>query len=359
VEILLGKFGSNKIRILVTGHNGYIGTVLVPMLVGTGHEVAGLDSDLYERCTFGNGFARIEAIRKDIRDVGASDLAGFDAIVHLAGLSNDPLGQLNPAITHEINHMATMKLARLAKDKGIKRFVFSSSCSNYGAADDSLIDEQAKLNPLTPYGHSKVMAEGDLLSFADRDFSPVLLRCGTAYGVSPRIRFDLVLNNLVAWAYTTGRVFLKSDGLSWRPLVHVEDISRAFMAVINAPRELVHGQAFNVGVSQENFQVFQLARIVQETIPGSIIEYSHDAGRDKRCYRVNCDKLSRTFPDFKPKWNVVLGAKQLVEAFKEYGLRLKDFEGARYKRIDHIIMLIEKGLLDSELRWKQYKYLNE
>jgi nucleoside-diphosphate-sugar epimerase len=338
-------------RVLVTGHKGYIGSVLVPMLLEAGHEVVGLDSDFYEKCTFGEPARDIPNIRKDIRDVGQSDLQRFDAIIHLAGLSNDPLGDLNPRVTYEINWVSTVRLARLAKEIGISRFIFSSSCSNYGAAGVDMLNEEAEFRPVTPYGRSKVLAEKDLVNLADSKFSPTILRNATAYGISPRLRFDLVLNNLVAWAYTTGLVYLKSDGTPWRPIVHVEDISRAFMAVLHAPREKIHNQAFNVGRTEENYQIRELAEIVKETVPGSHIQYSEGAGPDKRCYRVDCSKLSRMLPDYKPRWSARAGAKQLYEAYKKTGVRNEEFEGPTYRRIDHLKQLMEKGSLSSDLYW--------
>lgn len=340
-------------RILVTGHKGYIGTVMTPMLVAEGHEVVGLDSDLYRFCTFGDPAPDVPQIIKDVRDVQASDLEGCDAVVHLAGLSNDPLGDLNPDLTYEINHVASVRLARLAKAVGITRFIFSSSCSNYGAAGEKILSEDAEFNPVTPYGHSKVRVEQDVAKLADAHFSPTFLRNATAYGVSPRLRFDLVLNNLVAWAFTTGHVHIKSDGTPWRPIVHIEDISRAVIAVLHAPRELVANQAFNVGRTEDNYQIREIADIVAETVPGSRIEFATDAGPDKRCYRVNCDKLARTLPEFKPRWNARLGAKELYATYCKVGLTLEDFEGPKFKRIGHIKHLLDAGRLDETLRWTQ------
>jgi len=339
-------------RILVTGDKGYIGTVLVPMLIADGHEVVGLDSDLYQRCTFGEGLPAIQSIRKDLRDVEFTDLEGFDVVMHLAALSNDPLGNLNPDLTYEINHVASVKLAKLAKEVGVQRFIFSSSCSTYGAAaGEEMLTEEAEFNPVTPYGHSKVLVEQDVAELADDNFSPTFLRNATAYGVSPRLRFDIVLNNLVAWAYSTGRVLIKSDGTPWRPIIHIEDISRAFIAALTAPREVIHNQAFNVGRNDQNYRIRDLADIVKETVPGCEIEYAQDAGPDKRTYRVDFSKIATKLPGFQPQWDARKGAQELYEAYQKCDLKLDEFEGPKYKRIDHIKLLLNDGMLDSSLRW--------
>ena len=344
-------YKEEKLRILVTGDKGYIGTILVPMLIAHGHIAVGLDSDLYQRCTFGDNLPEIQLIRKDLRDVEATDLDGFDAIMHLAALSNDPLGNLNPDLTYEINYRASVRLAKLAREAGVPRFVFSSSCSTYGAAGEQMLTEEADFNPVTPYGFSKVYVEQEVSGLADANFSPTFLRNATAYGISPRMRFDIVLNNLVAWAYSTGKVLIKSDGTPWRPIVHIEDISRAFIAVLNAPREVVHNQAFNVGRNDQNYRIRELAEIVRDTVPGCQIEYARDAGPDQRTYRVDFSKIAQVLPEFKPQWDARRGAQELYEAYRTSDLRLDEFEGPKYKRIDHIKQLLRDGLLDSSLRW--------
>ncbi len=325
---------------------------MVPMLLAAGHEVVGLDSNLFAGSTFGEGIKNIPELKKDIRDVEASDLEGFEAILHLAGLSNDPLGDLNPDLTYEINHAASVRLAKLAKQGGVERFIFSSSCSNYGAGGEDWLNEESPFHPITPYGISKVRAEGDISQLADDNFSPTFLRNATAYGVSPRLRFDLVLNNLVAWAFATGRIYIKSDGTSWRPIVHIEDISRAFISVLHAPRQVIHNQAFNVGRNEDNYRVRDLATIVQQTIPGCEIEYAPNAGKDRRCYRVDCSKIIRTLLEFQPQWDAYKGVKELYRAYQKVGLTLEEFEGQKYKRIAHIQELLRTRQIDTTLRWK-------
>ncbi len=341
-------------RVLLTGHKGYIGMVLVPMLLDAGYEVAGLDSDLYRSCTFGDIINfKIDEKIKDIRDVKHGDLKGFDAVLHLAGLSNDPLGDLNPELTDEINNKASINLAKIAKKAGVKRFIFSSSCSNYGAGGEDMLVETSALNPVTPYGISKVNVEKEVSKLADDEFSPVFLRNATAYGVSPRLRFDLVLNNLVAWAYTTGKVHLKSDGMSWRPIVHIRDISQAFIAALDAPKELIHNATFNVGRTEENYLIRDIAQLVRDVVPGSIVEFADISGPDKRNYKVNCDKIINTLPGFKPVWTARKGAEELYAVYQETGLKLEDFEGPKYRRISHIQQLLKNGKLGTDLRWKK------
>jgi nucleoside-diphosphate-sugar epimerase len=337
-------------RVLLTGHKGYIGTCLVPLLLKEGFEVTGLDSDLFRECTFDGDIGSIREIIKDVRDVSEKDVEGHDAIIHLAGLSNDPLGDYDPSLTEEINTNGSVRLAQIATKVGVRRFVFASSCSNYGASGDKFLAEDAAFNPVTPYGVSKVNVEKAVTQLASSSFSPTFLRASTAYGFSPRIRFDLVVNNLTAWAFTTGKVYLKSDGTPWRPLVHVEDIGRAYVAALKAPLELVHNQAFNVGITTENYQIRELAQMVESIVPGCRVDFAPDAGPDKRCYRVDCNRIARTLHDFKPQWTVRRGIEQLYETFKRVGLTLDDFEGERFKRIAHIKGLIDRGVLDTRLR---------
>ncbi|MGH8653277.1 MAG: NAD-dependent epimerase/dehydratase family protein [Gammaproteobacteria bacterium] len=338
-------------RVLVTGNNGYIGTILTPMLLETGHRVVGMDTNLFECCTFMDSLPDIQTIVKDVRDAGEADVEGCEAVIHLAGLSNDPLGDYQPTLTDSINHKASVRLAQLAKKAGVSRFLFASSCSNYGAAGNDFLNEQSPFNPVTPYGLSKVRVEQALASLADKHFSPVFLRASTAYGVSPRIRFDLVVNNLTAWAFTTKQVYIKSDGTPWRPVVHIRDIAHAYVAALNAPREAVHNEAFNVGTTTENYQIRELAAIVEDVVPGCRIEYAPDAGPDKRCYRVDCSKIAKYLPDFKPQWTARRGVEELYEAYCRARVKLQEFDGPRYQRIAHVKQLIEEGVLTEDLRW--------
>lgn len=341
-------------KILVTGHKGFIGTTMVPYLQSLGHTVRGIDSDLYRNSTYGSPPQPVEEIIKDVRDIEPADIEGIDAIVNLAALSNDVLGDLNPEVTYEINYRAVIRLAEIARKLGIQRYVFASSCSMYGAASgDKALDETAEFNPVTAYARSKVLVEQELSQMASDEFSPTFMRNATAYGVSPRIRFDVVINNLTAWAYTTGQVHMKSDGTPWRPVVHIEDISRAVAAVLAAPREKIHNEAFNVGRNSENFQIKELARFVIEAVPNCEISFAEGAGPDTRNYRVNFDKYEKAFPDFPLQRDAQTGARDIYQAYRRTGLHREDYEGPRYKRIAQLKSLLESGQLDESMRWVQ------
>lgn len=338
-------------KVLVAGDGGYIGAVLVPFLRAAGHDVDGLDLGLYDGCDLGPVPAGVGAgPARDIRDASAAQLSGCDAVICLAALSNDPLGDLNPAATYSVNLDGTVRLAEAAKQAGIERFLFASSCSLYGAAGSAAVAEDAEMVPVTAYGETKALAERELSRLADDDFSPAYLRNATAYGASPRLRLDIVVNNLTAVAMTTGEVRLQSDGSPWRPLVHIEDISRAFLAMLEAPRHLVHDEAFNVGRAEDNVQIRDVAELVRDAVPGSVISFADGAGPDIRNYRVDFSKLNDTFPDLRLAWTVKDGIRELTDAYAEHGFSLDDFQSARFFRLRRIRELLAAGAIDETLR---------
>jgi nucleoside-diphosphate-sugar epimerase len=338
-------------RVLVTGHHGYIGSVLTPLLRDAGHDVVGLDTFLYRDCDFGDAADFEPSLALDVRDASASDLEGFDAVVHLAALSNDPIGDLNAEWTYAINRDATISLARAAKEAGVRRFVFASSCSMYGAAEgDDLLDEHAPLRPLTPYAESKVVADAALRELADADFAAVSMRNATVYGLSPRLRLDIVLNNLVAWAHTTGAIRLQSDGTSWRPLVHVRDVARAALTLLAAPEEIVAGEAFNIGSAEQNYRISELAEIVHERLPECEVTFAEGASPDPRSYRVDFSKFASAFPECEFEWTAERGADELATGYEHVGLTLEEFQGHRYIRLNQLRRLLDSGSLDPDLR---------
>ncbi|HEX7254643.1 MAG TPA: SDR family oxidoreductase [Gaiellaceae bacterium] len=338
-------------KVLVTGHHGYIGSVTVPVLRAAGHDVTGLDSLLYDGCDLYDGEGPPSALRVDVRDVEPGHLEGFDAVVHLAALSNDPLGDLDPELTMAINYEGTVRVARAAKEAGVGRFVFASSCSMYGAADSNdPVDESAPLSPLTAYAESKVRSEEVLADMASDGFAPVFMRNATAYGASPRLRLDIVLNNLVGWALTTGAVRILSDGTPWRPLVHVEDIARATLGVLEAPEGAIRGQAFNVGRDDENYQVRELAEVVQRTVGDCTVEFGGSGDPDPRSYRVDFGKFAAAFPDVRLSWTAERGAAELLDAYRAAGMTFDDFDGDRFTRLKHLRERLARGDLDEDLR---------
>ena len=339
-------------RVLVTGHAGYLGSVLLPRLLAAGWRVEGLDSGLFADCGFapaGRG-PTVPARRMDLRDIKPEQLRGLHCVLHLAGLSNDPLGDMCPILTDRINRQATIDLAIAARAAGVERFIFASSCSNYGNAGDELLDEEAPLRPLTLYGRSKVAAEAALSQLSETGFAVTSLRLATAYGLSPFLRFDLVVNNLVAWASAEGRVFLKSDGSPWRPIVHVEDIAGAFLAALEAPARQVAGKVWNVVPPGENYRVSELAALVAAAVPGAEIVHAADAGPDRRNYRVSGRRIACELPGWHPRWTAAQGVADLARCLTKARPPASEFEGSRYQRVAHLVRQQHLGLLDGQLR---------
>jgi nucleoside-diphosphate-sugar epimerase len=341
-------------RVLMTGHNGYIGSVMGPCFVEAGHEVVGLDTGYFEPCTLVSEAAEIPWLRKDIRDLTQRDLEGFDAVVHLAALSNDPIGNLNAGWTDEINFLASVRLAELAKAAGVERFLFSSSCIMYGMSDAAVVAEDSPLDPKTEYARSKVKGEKAIAELSGDGFSPIFLRNGTIYGLSPRMRFDTVLNDLMAAAVSTGKVVVYSDGKPWRPVVHVQDVARAFLAVLEAPLTIVHNQAFNTGADALNHQIIELAEIAVKTVPGSELAVLAQPGADQRTYKTDFGKFARTFPDFRFKWTAKQGAEELYEAFKAIGLSQDTYRDKRFTRLKWLRHLLDTHQLNDALRWNKW-----
>ena len=337
-------------RVMITGHDGYIGRVLVPLMQQAGHEVVGLDNYLFGACQFDGVGAVCPSVNKDIRDVEVEDFKGFDCVMHLAGLSNDPLGDLDSELTYDINYRASVRVAEVARAAGVRRFLFSSSCSNYGAAGDEPLTEESAFNPVTPYGISKVKVEADLHQLATDEFTPTYLRNATAYGLSERLRGDLVVNNLTGYAVTSGRVLLKSAGTSWRPLVHIRDIAAAFLAAAEAPREVVHDRAYNVGSTEENYRIRDVATIVAEHVPGSKVEFADGASPDQRNYNVDCSRIHEELPSFRTSWTVRRGVDELRDAYRAHGLTEEEFLSSRYMRIRHVREGITAGSISEDLR---------
>lgn len=338
-------------KVLVTGHRGYIGAIMVPLLEEQGHTVRGVDVGYFDECSL-NGAKPTAQPRVDVRDLGPEDLEGLDAVIHLAALSNDPLGALDPEWTSAINYGASASLAKAAREAGVRRFLLSSSCSVYGFTGDEVeLSETAPLRPLTAYAVSKVRAEEALHALASPTFSPITLRPATAYGLSPRLRLDIVVNNLTAWACATGRVRLNSDGRAQRPLVHVRDICAAFLAALTAPREAVHDQCFNLGAAGENYSIRDVARQVAEVVRGAKVEVASPDSKDHRSYRVDFTKLSKTIPSFRPRWTVRQGAAELRDAIVATGLDRETAFGRRFIRLRQLEHLLEKKKLANGLRW--------
>ena len=338
-------------KVLITGSDGYIGVVLAQELIKRGHIVVGLDTGFYRSGRLFNGIARIpETVSKDIRKVSVEDLKGYDAVVHLAELSNDPLGQINPQVTFDVNHLGTVHLIEKCIKAGIKRFVYSSSCSVYGASDD-ISFETSERNPVSEYAKCKALNEDYILSLPDSDFTPVILRNATCYGFSPRMRFDLAINNLAAVAWISKVIKLESDGSAWRPFVHIEDITQAMVCALEAPKDAVYKQIFNVGDNDSNYKIIDIANAIKKHMPECEISLNAK-NTDKRNYRVNFDKITTNLPGFKVRKNVPDGVKELLDVYKKVGLEKSDFESRDYTRLKQIEYLRNTGQIDEKFYWR-------
>ena len=340
-------------RILVTGHQGYIGSVMVPHLLRAGYAVTGMDTGYFEQCTYVSDTQKIPWICKDIREVDETDFHGVYGVIHLAALSNDPIGNLDSRWTEEINLQASVRIAHLAKAAGVERFLFSSSCIMYGMSSLADVSEESPLDPKTEYARSKVRAEEAICKLAGSSFSPTFLRNGTIYGVSPRMRFDTVLNDLVGAGASTGKITLYSDGKPWRPVVHIEDVARAFIAVLQAPRVLIHGEAFNIGANHLNHQIRELAEIAATTVPGCQLEISAHPGADQRTYKADFRKFARTFPQFEFQWTASKGARQLYDTFRASSLTEALYRDKRFTRLKWLQHLLDQQMLNGSLRWSK------
>jgi len=340
-------------KILITGNLGYIGTIMTQELINEGYTITGLDTNYYhdkKLIPVGESI-HIQQLNKDIRDAKIDDLKNIDAVIHLAALSNDPLGKINPKLTNEINFKASLRFAEIAKKANVSRFLFSSSCSIYGQTKKQKLNEDASMNHLSAYAHSKVNLESALNKLADDDFSPIYLRNGTVYGVSNNMRFDLVINNLMGWAFTTKEIKILSDGRAWRPIVHVKDVSNAFIAALKAPKDIIHNEAFNVGMNSENYQVKDMAEIIHDQMKDCEVKIMGENNPDQRDYNVNFDKINTLLRDFKPRWSLKKGVKELYDVFNEVNLSFKDFQDKNFTRLNQLKYLIEENLINKDLEW--------
>lgn len=338
-------------KVLVTGHDGYIGAVLVPRLMAAGYDVTGLDTFYFEGCELSAQTEPKAVIRADIRQLGDLDLSRFDAIIHLAALSNDPIGQLEPELTLSINYRATMHLAHAAKEAGVKRFLYASSCSLYGKSGEDVMTEESPTDPLTAYAKSKVLCEKELSQMRTGSFLPIMLRCATVFGLSPKLRTDLVVNNLTASGVATGKIQIMSDGTPWRPLIHVSDLARVYEFLLECPEARLRENVFNVGFSEQNFQVRDVAEAVQNVLPSTSLSFSDNPDKDARSYRVSFERFEK-LSGMRPEYDLKRAIAELVEAYNKAGLNSTDqLFGRKYVRLKQVEYVIKQGLVDSSLNW--------